>query len=65
MTTIVELETHRLSDGGMVRVTRLGREYGFMRSYPDMTAPDCTWGLRKSEALKMCADTIRDDVLEY
>ena len=62
---IAELERHQLSCGGVARVTKLGRQYGFMKSSPDAdTPPYCVHGITKDEAYSILADTLAADVLE-
>ena len=64
-TRIVELERHRLSDGGLVRVTRLGRTYNYTRTYNSLEqAPDCVLNIRKAEAYRLLEDALKRDVLE-
>lgn len=64
-TQIVEMERHRLADGGLARITRLGRTYNFMRSYPTaQQAPDCAVSITRAEAYRLLEDTLRRDVLE-
>ena len=65
MANIVVLERHRLSDGGLARITRLGRTYNFMRSYGTLEqAPDCSINIKKAEAYRLLEDALKRDVLE-
>lgn len=64
MTTIVELERHQLSNGDIVRVTRLGRSYNFNRLFHDDSAPYCELGIGKKKAYQLLAGALRADVLE-
>lgn len=62
---IVELERHRLSDGGLAIVSKLGRSYTFTRTYPSFEQPpDVNMGLNKSLAYKMLEEALKNDVLE-
>ena len=62
---IVELERHRLSDGGLAMVKRFGRTYSFTRTYPSPDqAPTCVLSVKKDEAYRLLADVLRRDVLE-
>jgi hypothetical protein len=59
------LERHRLSDGGLAIVNKLGRSYSFTRTYNSFTRPpDVSLGLKKKVAYQMLADTLKNDVLE-
>ena len=65
MSRIVNLERHRLSDGGMAIVNRLGRTYSFTRTYNSLERPpDVTQGMTKFEAYTMLENTLKEDVLE-
>lgn len=61
---IHELETHRLADGGIARVTRFGRKYGYSRSFPDGSCPETVTGVTKAEAYRYLEEALRRDVLE-
>ena len=65
MSRIVNLERHRLSDGGMAIVNRLGRTYSFTRTYDSFDRPpDVTQGITKNDAYNMLKNTLKQDVLE-
>ena len=65
MSNIVTLEKHRLSDGGLALVNRLGRSYSFTRTYDSLDRPpDITQSLTKKEAYEMLENTLKKDVLE-
>ncbi len=64
-TNIVELERHRLADGGQAIVTRLGLTYNFSRTYPSCEqAPACALNITKAEAYRLLEDALKCDVLE-
>ena len=58
------IESHRLSNGDLVRVKRHGRKYWFERLFYVDQAPDVTYDLCKADAMNMLADAIKNDVLE-
>ena len=63
--SIKYLERHRLSDGGLAIVNKLGRSYSFTRTYDSFgRPPDVSLGLKKAVAYKMLGDTLKNDVLE-
>ena len=65
MNQIVRLERHRLSDGGLAIVTRLGLTYNFTRTYNSCgESPDCVINITKAEAYRLLGDALRRDVLE-
>ena len=62
---VTDLERHRLSDGGLAIVTREGRTYAFVRTYPSGDqAPDCVHDICKAEAYRLLEDALKRDVLE-
>jgi len=59
------LEYHSLSDGGAAILSKFGRTYAFTRVQAEMhAAPDVYLNLKKDEAYKLLADTLKADVLE-
>jgi hypothetical protein len=65
MISFKNLERHRLSDGGLAIVNKLGRTYSFTRTYNSLTIPpDVTLGVKKTEAYKLLEETLKRDVLE-
>ena len=64
MTNIKHIERESLSDGSILTINKLGRDYSFNKLYNDDQAPDCHLGLNKTTAYKMLADEIQADVLE-
>jgi hypothetical protein len=63
---IKELERHRLSNGGLAIVNRLGWSYSFVHIIPgDMfTPPEDYHGLTKDQAYTMLEECLKNDVLE-
>ncbi len=61
---VFELERHSLAGGGIARVTRFGRKYGFMRSFPAGQAPEIAHNLTKEEAYRRLEDCLNHDVME-
>lgn len=65
MRNIIEIERHKLSDGGLAVVKRFGKEYIFMRTHIDIyESPETIMRLTKDEALDILANTLRNDVSE-
>ena len=65
MDSFKNLERHRLSDGGLAIVNKLGRTYSFTRTYNSLTIPpDVTLGVKKAVAYKLLEETLKRDVLE-
>jgi len=65
ITRIKTIEQHRLSDGGMAIINRLGHSYSFTRTYNSLTRPpDLTQSITRQQAWQLLGDTIRNDVLE-
>ena len=65
MNSIKLLERHRLSDGGMAIINKLGRSYSFTRTYDSFVCPpEVSLGLKKAAAYKMLEETLKNDVLE-
>jgi hypothetical protein len=59
MTTI---EQHRLSDGGLAYIEKIGRRYMFGRTYPDMwQEPDAEHNLTLDEARSVLAIVLSND----
>ena len=64
-TRIKEIESHRLSDGGLAIINKLGHSYSFARTYDSFEqAPDVSLNLDKNTAYQMLADTLKNDVME-
>ncbi len=64
-TQIKRIETHRLADGGLAIINKLGHSYSFTRTYDSFDqAPDVNLSLNKNTAYKMLADTLKNDVME-
>ena len=65
---IVEIENHRLAEGGFVKVSRLGWSYQYCRYSPadghDESGPEIVGGLKRGAALGLLADALRRDVIE-
>ena len=61
---IKELERHDLSDGGVARVSRLGRTYSYSRTFADDQLPETVVGISKGEAYRRLEDALRRDVLD-
>ena len=61
---VKELERHELSDGGAVRITRLGWRYSYSRTFPDDQPPEVILNLTREKAYELLANALRDDVLE-
>ena len=65
MRQIIEVERHRLSDGGLAVVKKFGKEFIFMRTHINIyESPETIMHLTKAEALNMLANTLRNDVCE-
>ena len=65
MKSIQEIEKHTLSNGDIIRVTKLNRKYTVTTIHHDTDyAPDCEQDLNKNQALTRLAEIIRQDVLE-
>jgi hypothetical protein len=65
MSKLQTIENHRLSDGGLALVRKLGRKYSFTRTFPsDDEAPEVTQDLNKATAYFMLEQTLKNDVLE-
>lgn len=60
---IVRVEGHRLSDGGIVEVIKLGRVYAF-NQYGGAEMPDCHIAIPKNVAMRLLADALARDNLE-
>ena len=64
-TRIVQLDRHRLADGGLAIVTRLGLTYNFTRTYNScQQAPECVLNITKAAAYRLLGDALKRDVLE-
>ena len=64
-TRIVQLDRHRLADGGLAIVTRLGLTYNFTRTYNSCEqAPECVLNITEAEAYRLLEDALKRDVLE-
>jgi len=65
MAKIIEIERYSLSDGGSIRITKLGRYYNFDRLYNSLsTPPDCINRISKAEAYRIYTEALKADVLE-
>lgn len=63
--SVNRIEEHRLSDGRLTTITKLGRKYTFMiTSLELLEAPYMVFDLNKGQAYDMLADTLRNDVLD-
>ena len=60
---VKELERHDLSDGGVARVSRLGRTYSYSRTFPD-EYPKVVLNITKGEAYRLLEEALRRDVLD-
>ena len=60
---VKELERHDLSDGGVARVSRLGRTYSYSRTLPD-ECPKVVLNITKAEAYRLLEEALRRDVLD-
>lgn len=61
---IQTIESHRLSDGSLAEITRLGRTYNFNRYSGPIEIPECEIAITKDKAYQMLADTLKNDALE-
>ena len=62
---IEQLECHRLSDGGLAIINRLGHSYSFARTYDSLEqSPDVSLNLKHQQAYALLEDTLRRDVCE-
>ncbi len=64
MKSIQTIDQHQLSDGSYARVTKLGRYYNFNHYGGELDMPEVVSLISKPEAMRMLANTLRDDVLE-
>ncbi len=58
------IEQHSLANGDTVRITKLGRQYNFVRLFCEDQAPYMEQGLSLKQALSLLAGAIQQDVLE-
>lgn len=59
------LREERLSDGGLVFMTKLGQKYSVTRGYNSLNEPpDLNQGLNKKQAEEIFIEYLRADVLE-
>ncbi len=58
------IEQHSLSNGDTLRVTKLGRQYSFVRLFCEDQAPYMEQGLNLKHALSLLAGAIQQDVCE-
>ena len=64
MKSIQVIEQHGLSNGDTVRVTKLGRRYGFVRLFCEDQAPYMAQGISLKHALSLLAGALQQDVCE-
>ena len=65
MTQIQIIESHRLSNGDTVRITKLGRSYSFNRLFASNDEPPyCEIGINLKHALSLLAGALQQDVTE-
>lgn len=58
------IEEHNLSNGDTVRVTKLGRQYSFVRLFSEDQAPYMEQGIKLNHALSLLAGALQQDVCE-
>ncbi len=58
------IDQHQLSNGDTVRVTKLGRQYSFVRLFCEDQAPYMEQGLNLKRALSLLAGALQQDVCE-
>ena len=64
MNNIQVVEQHQLSNGDTIRVTKLGRQYSFVRLFQDDQAPYMEQGINLEQAISLFADALQQDVCE-
>lgn len=64
MLKISTVESHRLSDGTLVEISKVGRAYRYMHTSNDwLDAPELSGDLSKADAYAMLDAAMREDVL--
>jgi len=58
------IEQHQLSNGDTVRITKLGRQYSFVRLFCEDQAPYMEQGINLKHALSLLAGALQQDVCE-
>ena len=58
------IEQHHLSNGDTVRVSKLGRQYSFVRLFCEDQAPYMEQGINLKHALSLLAGALQQDVCE-
>jgi len=62
---VTHLEKERLSDGGLLTLTKLGRTYSVMRGFTSLyDEPEITRGLNKNQAEETFITYLKNDILE-
>ncbi len=65
MRQIQVIESHQLSNGDTVRITKLGRSYSFNRLFhSDDEPPYCEIGIPLKQAMSLLAGALQQDVME-
>lgn len=62
---ITRIESHHLSDGRLVEISKAGRTYSYLRAtgLGWLDAPDCYRGLSKAQAYAMLEADLRENAL--
>ena len=58
------IEQYQLSNGDTVRITRLGRQYSFVRLFCEDQPPYMEQGINLKHALSLLAGALQQDVCE-
>ena len=64
MSSIEVIEQHHLANGDTVKVTKLGKQYNFVRLFLEDQPPYIEMGLNLKRALSLLAGAIQQDVLD-
>jgi len=64
MKAIQEIAREQLSNGDVVRITKLNRQYTVTMLHNDDYAPDMETGLNKKQAYTRWSEIVRRDALE-
>lgn len=63
--TVTHLKKERLSDGGLVTLTKQGHKYTVMRGFSSLyDAPEVIYGLNKKQAEEIFINYLKNDVME-
>jgi len=62
--SIQVIEQHSLSNGDTVKVTKLGRDYSYVRLFCEDQAPYIETGINLKQAISLLAGAIQQDVSE-